>query len=228
MGSAWYYVLAVSLYRMFERPWVISGAGIAWGYLRAGLERRPRLDDPAFRRHLRRAELCSLLLGKRRALRRWDAALRRRATSPRVLAAASGGGHWVQLLRVMGAFEHARIDFLTVSRDYRAAAGQHGFHVVNDATRWSKLAAALQALRILLVILKVRPDVVVTTGAAPGYFALRLGKWLGARTIWIDSIANVEELSMAGRLVEPYADLWLTQWPHLARQGRPEFAGAVL
>ena len=64
--------------------------------------------------------------------------------------------------------------------------------------------------------------------AAPGYFAIRFGKWLGCRTIWIDSIANVEQLSMAGQLVKPYADLWLTQWSHLAGAEGPHFMGAVL
>ena len=64
--------------------------------------------------------------------------------------------------------------------------------------------------------------------AACGYFALRFAKLMGARTIWLDSIANVEELSMTGRLVRPYADLWLTQWPELARPDGPYFQGAVL
>jgi hypothetical protein len=69
---------------------------------------------------------------------------------------------------------------------------------------------------------------VISTGALPGYFALRLAKLFGARTVWIDSIANAEELSMSGQKVRPYADLWLTQWAHLASAGGPEFRGSVL
>ena len=33
---------------------------------------------------------------------------------------------------------------------------------------------------------------------------------------------------MSGRIAGPFADLWLTQWEHLAREGGPEYAGAVL
>jgi UDP-N-acetylglucosamine:LPS N-acetylglucosamine transferase len=99
---------------------------------------------------------------------------------------------------------------------------------VNDASRWNKVALALLAFRIFVIILRERPDVVISTGAACGYFSLRFGKMIGARTIWIDSIANVEEMSMAGQLAGRYADLWLTQWPHLALEGGPEYAGAVL
>jgi hypothetical protein len=43
----------------------------------------------------------------------------------------------------------------------------------------------------------------------------------------VDSIANAEELSLSGRKVRRFADLWLTQWPDLVREGGPEYAGAV-
>ena len=84
------------------------------------------------------------------------------------------------------------------------------------------------AAGVLRVVLKERPSVVVSTGAAPGLFGVIFGKLGGARTIWIDSIANAEELSMSGRLAGRWADLWLTQWPELAREGGPAFEGAVL
>jgi glycosyltransferase involved in cell wall biosynthesis len=79
MGSAWYYVLAVSAYRCFERPYVLSGLGILVGYLRAMLSGAPRYEDPMFRRELRRYERRALLLGKDRALRRYERSLRRTA-----------------------------------------------------------------------------------------------------------------------------------------------------
>jgi hypothetical protein len=84
------------------------------------------------------------------------------------------------------------------------------------------------ALTLLWIMIVERPDVVISTGAAPGYFALRFGKLLGARTIWVDSIANVDELSLAGSKVGRFADLWLTQWPHLAQPAGPQYFGAVL
>lgn len=147
----------------------------------------------------------------------------------KVLAVASGGGHWIELMRIMPAFAGAHVVFATVNRDYARDVSASRFYVVPDATRWSKAAAMWQALRILMIVLRERPNVVISTGAAPGYFAVRFGRWVGARTIWLDSIANVEELSMSGRLAGPHADLWLTQWPHLAgAEGRPAYAGAVL
>jgi len=70
MGSAWYYVWAVSFYRMFERPFIVGGLGILLGYYRALHAGMDQYDNPDFRRYLRRYELSSLILGKRRTFER--------------------------------------------------------------------------------------------------------------------------------------------------------------
>lgn len=146
----------------------------------------------------------------------------------KVLAVASGGGHWVQLRRIAPAFEGADIAYLTVESTYRPEVGESRFHVVLDATRWNKLKLLCMLAQIAWVIAKERPDVVISTGAAPGYFAIRLGKLAGARTMWVDSIANVEQLSLSGQKIMKHADRCLTQWAHLAGPDGPEYAGAVL
>lgn len=66
MGSAWYYVLAVALYRMAEPPYGIGGVGVLVGYLEAAARGSERFGGREFRRHLRRYELRSLLFGRRR------------------------------------------------------------------------------------------------------------------------------------------------------------------
>ncbi len=146
----------------------------------------------------------------------------------RILAVASGGGHWVQLLRLRPAFSGCEVTYVTVNRDAADDVGDCRLHVVNDATRWNKLGLLRMAIRILWIILRERPHVVVSTGAAPGYFAVMFGRMLGARTLWLDSLANTEGLSMCGGRAGRHCDLWLTQWPHLASAGGPQYRGAVL
>lgn len=146
----------------------------------------------------------------------------------RVLAVASGGGHWTQLLRLQPAFEGCEVRFASVHAMYAADVPGHRFHRIADANRWNPQRLLLTAAQLLWVLLRFRPHVVVTTGAAPGVLALLLARRLGLRTVWIDSIANVEEMSMSGRRARRHADLWLTQWPHLARDGGPQYRGSVL
>lgn len=147
---------------------------------------------------------------------------------PRVLALSSSGGHWVQLLRLRPGFEGCDVAFATTRPSYAKEVEGHRFHVVRDANRTHRVKLILCALSVLKVLLKEWPDVVVSTGALPGFCAIWLGRLLGRRTIWVDSIANAEELSLCGSKVKGGAQLWLTQWEHLAKPGGPQFRGNVL
>jgi len=150
------------------------------------------------------------------------------AKPQRILAIASGGGHWVQLLRLRPAFDGYETTY--VSRDPSSGADVPGarYFTISDASRSQKLAFLRVIFQSLWLLIRVRPSVIVTTGAAPGLVTLALGKTLfGAKTIWIDSIANVEKLSGSGALAARFADIRLTQWPDLATDG-VEHWGAVL
>lgn len=146
----------------------------------------------------------------------------------KILGVSSGGGHWVELIRLAPAFEGHDIAYATVSNAYRLEAGAARFYSVRDVTRWDTWRWPQTIVKLVWILLRERPDVVVSTGALPGYFSLRLAKWFGARTVWLDSIANVDELSMSGQKIGRYADLWLTQWPQLARPNGPFYRGTVL
>lgn len=145
-----------------------------------------------------------------------------------VMLVASAGGHWVQLNRLLPAFSRCRLIFVTTDKKYKASENGDEIHIVPDANRWNKLKVLWLAVVMFYKILLLRPNVVVSTGAAPGFFALFWAKKIGAKTIWLDSIANVDTLSMSGQKVGKYADLWLTQWEHLAQPKGPSYIGAVL
>ncbi len=147
-----------------------------------------------------------------------------------VLAIASAGGHWIQLRRLHPAFTGTRLIYATTRDTYRTEVEEDGaeFRVVPDCNRWQKLKLIKAAIKIFLLLLKDKPDIVISTGAAPGYFAIRLGKLLGMRTIWVDSIANAEELSLSGQRAGLHVHHWITQWKHLEKPEGPSFFGNVL
>lgn len=146
----------------------------------------------------------------------------------RVLLVSSSGGHWMELRRIEPAFEGYEKVYVTTDSEYKQQVGSSAFYVVPVATRWDKFRILWLALHILWLVLRLNPGIIVSTGALPGFFAIVFGKKLGKKTIWLDSIANADELSMSGDKVSRYADLWLTQWEHLARPDGPYFAGTVI
>jgi len=146
----------------------------------------------------------------------------------KVLAASSGGGHWEQLMTMRGAFEDCDIVFATTIPGLLTKYDIKDGIILPDCSRDSIVQSIKCFFAAFYAVIKHRPDVVLSTGAAPGLFCLLAGRVFGKRTVWIDSIANVEKLSLSGKLAGRVATLWLTQWEHLSKANGPHYAGAVL
>ncbi len=68
MGTGPVFMLASAVFRLNQKPYVLGSGAMMWGWLKAALQGKPRYEDPAFRRFLRRHQWRALFLGKRRAL----------------------------------------------------------------------------------------------------------------------------------------------------------------
>lgn len=146
----------------------------------------------------------------------------------KLLAIASGGGHWVQLLRLRPAFEGCDTVFASVQPSSAEEVPGHRFYAFKDASRKNKLAFFSVILTMLWINLRERPDVIITTGSAPALICITVGKLFGARTLWIDSIANCKELSTSGRKAMAVAHKCVSQWPEVAQENKLEFWGRTL
>jgi hypothetical protein len=135
----------------------------------------------------------------------------------------------MQMRRLQPAFDGLDVVFVGVRSAYAEEVPGHRFHAVRDVTRWDRIGLAILVAQLTFILMRERPHVVVTTGSGPGMIALALAKCLlRARTMWIDSIANCEQMSLSGSRARRFCDVWLTQWPHLQRTGGPDYWGAVL
>lgn len=89
-------------------------------------------------------------------------------------------------------------------------------YVIGEADRNKPLQGLMVVWRALRVVVKERPDVVVTTGSLPIAMVCVWARLFGAKSVWIDSIAQIDDLSMSGKLMRKVASLCLTQWPQVA------------
>ncbi len=62
------------------------------------------------------------------------------------------------------------------------------------------------------LFLKVRPDVIVTTGTHTAFFMCYIGKLFRKKIIYIETLANRTSKTLAGKLIYPIADYFLVQW----------------
>lgn len=146
----------------------------------------------------------------------------------RLLAGASGGGHWIELMRLRPAFEGFEVSFVSTFPGYAEIVPEHRYYSVPDASRFRLMTFIPIFWRALLVIIRERPDAFVTTGSAPMLPFVLLGRLFGAKTLWIDSIASSEHLSTSGRIAKHLAGHCISQWPDVASIEAIECWGKVV
>lgn len=146
----------------------------------------------------------------------------------KILAVASAGGHWIQLMRLLPAFDGNELVFASTKAEFSEFFPANKFYTLKNFSRKNKLKVIRAFQDTFHILLKEKPHVIVTTGAAPGLIVLFVGKLFMKRVIWIDSIANVEQLSLSGKIATYFADRVYTQWRHLSDNKKIVFAGSVL
>lgn len=119
--------------------------------------------------------------------------------------------------------------FISTSRIVEGSLKDRGkVYTVAECDRRSWFKTPLVFLKAVPILLREKPRVVLSTGALPFAIVALIGKLLGARVIWIESITNVDGLSLSGRFVRFFADLLVVQWPHLAEKYRKaKFLGVI-
>jgi hypothetical protein len=151
----------------------------------------------------------------------------------RMIVGASAGGHMNQMLRLLENGANWPVPphcLITTQPEVISSLSRYGtVEVLGKCNHRHPVKSILVGIHALRLVLKHRPQVVVTTGSLPLALVCLWAKLGGARIVWIDSIANIYRFSMSGRLVYLFADLFLTQWPDLAQRfSKAEYAGELL
>lgn len=148
----------------------------------------------------------------------------------KICLAASSGGHLSQLLALAAAWEGHTVVWITsleVGSDRLRKQGTT--YVVGEGNRNHPVLIAKMAWGCLQAIRLERPEIILSTGAAPGLLACLFGRLQGAKVIWVDSIANSKKMSLSGRLVRFFACRVFSQWPEVAAlYSGVEYAGEVI
>jgi UDP-N-acetylglucosamine:LPS N-acetylglucosamine transferase len=143
------------------------------------------------------------------------------ASSKRICLAASSGGHLTQLLKLSSCWHDSDVFFVTTGEMVKQQLEKQGpVYIVGECNYKNIFQVFRVFAKCLPIIFQNRIDMVISTGAAVGCLMCFLAKIKGAKIIWIDSITNTEKLSLSGRLVLRIADLFLVQWPGLAKQNK--------
>lgn len=72
-------------------------------------------------------------------------------------------------------------------------------------------------LKSLLLYAKIRPKIIITTGAHTAVPMCYIGKLFGSKVIYIETFANIHTKTISGKLVYPIADKFIVQWESMLK-----------
>ncbi len=149
--------------------------------------------------------------------------------TPAALLVCSPGGHLLQMLRLQPAWGRMRCTWVTLeAADSTHLLREQSVVFARGPTNRS-LRALFANLRIAWrVVRRERPAAILSTGAALAVPFFLVGKLHGARLIYVESLTRTEELSLAGKIVYPFADAFFVQWPGAAKRKRARYVGGLL
>ncbi len=160
--------------------------------------------------------------------------------TPRLLLAASSGGHIIELFALKKFWsKYPRIwatyktpQTLDLLKNEKVVWLKHPTNVRSIKDMKNAINSFINVPILWYSMLKFNFTHVISTGAAPGVSAIWTAKilYLGRiRSIFIESLTRSKNLSFSGWLNYYVADKFLVQWPSLAkRYKRAKYIGKVL
>ncbi len=146
-----------------------------------------------------------------------------------VLLVSSPGGHLLELYSLREVWEGFTRLWVTMDRtDSRSLLRGEDVHFAHPQVPrsgrnlWRNLVDAWRLLG------RVRPSVLITTGAALAVPYVWVARVRGARVVYVESATRIHDFSLTCRLVAPFAHRVYVQWPELAARRRGvRYAGRV-
>jgi beta-1,4-N-acetylglucosaminyltransferase len=135
----------------------------------------------------------------------------------KVCVAFSCGGHYVEAMQLVNELEDYDICYATPYATTTKELEEVCF--LRDPSDIGVLQALIANTIISFkMLLKKRPDVIITTGAEIVIPLCYISKLLFGRNIlFIETFARVTSPSFTGRVVYPIADIFLVQWKSLLK-----------
>jgi len=148
----------------------------------------------------------------------------------KICLVCSSGGHFYELYCLRGAWS-------THDQFWVTFHSQDTGHVLKDQKVYTAYCPTNRNLKNLArnlflawrVLAREKPRVVVSTGAGVCVPFFLLARLRGIKTVYIESLARINELSLTGRMVYSLANEFIVQWPELAeRYSKARFEGQLL
>lgn len=129
---------------------------------------------------------------------------------------SQSGGHYAQLNELKPLMSECKQFTVTEAVNSKKKDIKNKIYYIKQVNRKEKmfiLYMMQNTLKQLMILLKERPKVIVTTGVLCVIPMCLMGKYLfGAKLIYIESFAKTKSPNKTGKLMYKFADFFFVQW----------------
>ncbi|EME5381309.1 PssD/Cps14F family polysaccharide biosynthesis glycosyltransferase [Enterococcus faecium] len=131
---------------------------------------------------------------------------------------SSSGGHLEQLKQLKMVAERYN-HYYVLPKNESTIKFKEKKYLVGDFYRKNRIQFlfrfAFTAAQQLIIFIKERPDVVITTGAGVVIPTCLYAHFFGKKLIYIESFARMKSLNKTAETLRRYTDLFIVQWEDL-------------
>lgn len=152
-------------------------------------------------------------------------------SNKKVCFICSSGGHFSEMSKLKGVaekFDSFLVTERTENFETDFCGNVHYIREINRKERFFLFRFLAVCVKEFFIFLRECPDVVVTTGALCAYPLAKIAKMFRKKVVYVESYARVNDLSLTGKKMYKFADLFLVQWQELAEKyPKARFVGSV-
>lgn len=133
---------------------------------------------------------------------------------------ASSGGHLEEIYQLKSLAEKYNSFLVTEKTDFIGnifCDKKYWVEQINRKQKGFGLVFIKLFSKAIYIIIKERPNVIISTGALCSFPFCLIGKLFGAKVIYIESFARITKASLTGKLVYRISDLFIVQWEEMKK-----------
>ncbi len=142
----------------------------------------------------------------------------------KVLFISSTGGHLSELLQLNDLFKKYDYHIITEKTKQTISLKDKYKNKIDYLVYGTKdhpftylFKFPFNVVKSFILYFKIKPKVIITTGAHTSVPMCYIGKLFGSKVIFIETFANYNTKTISGSLVYPIADLFIVQWEEMLK-----------
>lgn len=136
----------------------------------------------------------------------------------KICLVGSSGGHLMHLYMLKPFWENKERFWVTFEKeDARSLLEGEKMYPCYYPSNRSLKALIINTFKAVKILLKEKPDLIISSGAAPAIPFFFVGKLLGTKNVYIEVFDRIDAPTISGKICYPLTDAFIVEWESMKR-----------